>query len=177
MRKNAYFPFADLEKAFDCVPRTVWPCINNIFSEVVNLSVGVHQGPVLSPLLFIIAMEASPANSELDALGICYMPMTWLSLLLPLMSFRDGRRSWIQKDSKWSCVHGLMPPSPRFTLSSIHAVFVRKVSVQTRFFAPVVTSGYTRDVLGEKGSWVRLRTLSARHAHMECRQIMPDLIK
>ena len=32
--------------------------ITNSYSDPINVSVGVHQGSVLSPLLFIIVMEA-----------------------------------------------------------------------------------------------------------------------
>ena len=32
--------------------------VNNLFSDVFDVQVGVHQGSVLSPLLFIIALEA-----------------------------------------------------------------------------------------------------------------------
>ena len=84
-RKNTYFAFVDLGKAFDRVPRSAlwWSMrklgveewiisvvrsmyenaqsrvrINNLFSEAINVTVGVHQGSVLSPLLFVIVMEA-----------------------------------------------------------------------------------------------------------------------
>ena len=80
-----YFAFVDLEKAFDRVPRSViwWAMrklgidewivnlvqamynnvksqvrVNGSYSESFGVRVGVHQGSVLSPLLFIIVLEA-----------------------------------------------------------------------------------------------------------------------
>ena len=35
-----------------------WTCINSSFSEELEVQVGVHQGSVLSPVLFIIVLEA-----------------------------------------------------------------------------------------------------------------------
>ena len=83
--KNLYFAFVDLEKAFNRVPRQViwWAMrklgvqewlihwvqslyrgarssmrIGDTNSEEFQVKVGVHQGSVLSPLLFIMFLEA-----------------------------------------------------------------------------------------------------------------------
>ena len=83
--KRLYFSFVDLEKAFDRVPRKVlwwalrslgvkeWAVrvvqgmytnarsrvrVNGQYSEEFGMQVGVHQGSVLSPLLFILVQEA-----------------------------------------------------------------------------------------------------------------------
>ena len=85
MKKNIYFAFVDLEKAFNRVPHKIlWWAIQKLkvndwiiqiiksmydnvhskvritksYSNTINVSVGIHQGSVLSSLLFIIAMEA-----------------------------------------------------------------------------------------------------------------------
>ena len=83
--KLLYLAFVDLEKAFDRVPRSVvwWALrklgveewlvravqamyrgavskvrVGNELSEEFSVQVGVHQGSVLSPLLFIIVLQA-----------------------------------------------------------------------------------------------------------------------
>ena len=46
-------------------------------SEWFGVNVGVHQGSVLSPLLFIIVMEAVTHSVREVYHGRCYMLMTW----------------------------------------------------------------------------------------------------
>ena len=43
------------------------------YSDAFEVKVGVHQGSVLSPLLFIMVTE----NSIQTVLGNCSMPTTW----------------------------------------------------------------------------------------------------
>ena len=84
-RKPLYFAFGDLEKPFDRLPRKfIWWVMqklsieewkirfvqainanaassvrmNNTCSEKFVVKVGIHQGSVLSPLLFVTVMEA-----------------------------------------------------------------------------------------------------------------------
>ena len=88
--------FVDLEKAFDRVPRKViwWAlrklgvdewivrlvqgmysnarssvCVGEGYSEEFEVKVGVHQGSVLSPLLFIIVLEALSHEFAVGPMG------------------------------------------------------------------------------------------------------------
>ena len=101
-KKNTFFKFVDLEKAFDRMPRTVlrWSMrklgvdewiirivksmcgssqsrvrVNNSYSEPINVSVGVHQGSLLSPLLFIMLWKLCLVSSALVVRGNYCMQM------------------------------------------------------------------------------------------------------
>ena len=79
-RNNTYFAFVDLEKEFDCVPRTVlwWAMRKLVKLSTYQLDYirDQYSATFCSSLLY----RLSPMSSELGALGRCYMPMTWLSL-------------------------------------------------------------------------------------------------
>jgi len=95
--KKLYFGFEDLEKAFDRVPREMisWAmrklgveewlvsAVMSMFtgaktvvrtaydnSKGFEVKVGMHQGSALSPLLFVIVMEAISREFRV-ALGMC----------------------------------------------------------------------------------------------------------
>ena len=115
--KRLYMAFVDLEKAFDRVPRKViWWALTKLgveewivrlvqgmyanarscvrvgegYSEEFEVKVGVHQGSVLSPLLFIIVLEALSRSSALGSPGRTSMPMTLLSSLNRLRNVSGG---------------------------------------------------------------------------------------
>ena len=106
MDKKLYMCFVDMEKAFDRVPRKVmvWAMRKKGLSEVIvravmslydgaktrvrvgsayaeefKVKVGVHQGSVLSPLLFAIVVDVITENERRCVLMNCYMQMTLLS--------------------------------------------------------------------------------------------------
>ena len=72
--------------------------VGSEYSEEFEVGVGVHQGSVLSPLLFIIVLEALSRDFRVGCPGSCSLQMISWSLLLLLRNVlnvsRRGRRDW-----------------------------------------------------------------------------------
>ena len=124
VNKNLYMAFVDLEKAFDRVPRKViWWAMRKLgvdewiiravqamyanarsrvrvgdgFSGEFQVKVGVHQGSVLSPLLFIIVLEALSREfragvpwEDLYADDLVVVADTMEECVTRLLAWKDG---------------------------------------------------------------------------------------
>ena len=66
--------------------------VDNFYSEniTVGVSVGVHQGSILSPLLLIIVLEALSREFHIGCPWDIFMQTTWSSLLNLLIIFDRG---------------------------------------------------------------------------------------
>ena len=106
MKKDSYWAFLDMEKAYDKVPRRLiwavlrWFGVPEALIEVVQamyrdprttvrtafglsgmfpVGVGVHQGSALSPLLFILVMDYMSKQVSGTDQRSCCMQMMWHS--------------------------------------------------------------------------------------------------
>ena len=77
--------------------------VGSSYSEEIGAGVGVHQGSVLSPLIFIIVLEALSRDFRVGVSWELFFADDLLSLLSLSRSVltvsRPGRRLWIQKVS------------------------------------------------------------------------------
>ena len=117
-----FFAFVDLEKAFDRVPRKVfWWAMRKVgveewivhlvqamynnarsrvrvgseYSEEFEVGVGVHQGSVLSPLLFIIVLEALYRDFMVGVPWELFFPDYHVIIATSLEECVErGRRDW-----------------------------------------------------------------------------------
>ena len=181
--QNVYFAFVDLEKAFDTVPRRVlswaqrkfgvpgWILrviqvmyqnarrqvrVNNLFSDVFDVQVGVHQGSVLSPLLFIIVLEALSREFRTS----CLWELLYAEdLVLPA----DTMYELLSKDGNWKKKHleakarrvnmgktEISGKSLKGTKKSTLLVFVKKVLEVVQFFVVAVSYESIKNAVASK---------------------------
>ena len=181
--QNLYFAFVDLAKALDKVQRKVlwWSLrkvsvpewivhviqvmyknsrgqvrVNNLFSDVFDVQVGVHQGSVLSPLLFIIVLEALSREFRTS----CLWELLYAEdLVLPA----DTMYELLSKDGNWKKKHleakgrrvnmgktEISGKSLKGTKKSILLVFVKKVLEVVQFFVVAVSYESIKNAVASK---------------------------
>ena len=185
-RKNLYFAFVDLEKAFDRVPRAVlwWALrklgvdewivrtvqsmysnaqsrirVGNDYSEPINVSVGVHQGSVLSPLLFIIVMEALSQEFRTG----CPWELLYADDLVvaadSLEELKDKLRIWkgeLEKKGlkvnvgKSKFMYSSYDAPKKLLRPKTRVLYAKKEWERTPSTVPTVGNGCTRDALESK---------------------------
>ena len=167
--RNLFFAFVDLGKAFDRVPRKVlwWALrkvgipeliirviqvmyqnarsqvrVNNSFSDVFDVQVGVHQGSVLSPLLFVIVIEALSR----EFCSSCPWELLYTDHLVLIADTMDELLSKLGNWKKHLEAKGLRVNMGK-TQESILVVFVVKVLVVIQFFVVNVSYGSIKNAV------------------------------
>ena len=180
--KNLYLAFVDLEKAFDRVPRQVlwWAMrklgidewivqlvqamycevrskvrVDDCFSDSFNVNVGVHQGSVLSSLLFIIVLQAlsqefrTGSPWELlytDDLVIIAETIEELSQKLDAWKVNLEKKG-LRVNTKKTKIMFSGVNMDTMTLVHILVVYAGQVWVKIQSFAQVVNIGCIRSVV------------------------------
>lgn len=181
--KSLFFAFVDLEKAFDRIPRKVlwWALrklgvdewlvktvqamyniprssvrVNNKFSKEFPVGVGVHRGSVLSPLLFIIVMEAL---SKEFRVGCPWELLYADDLVIVAESLEELKQKLLLRKRELECkglrinmgkskiLHSAHGTNRRIKQGSTHVVYVLRVLVPTLFTAMAANTGYTSAAL------------------------------
>ena len=152
-KKQLWMAFVDLEKAFDRVPREIVWCalrslgvdewivtvikamyedattvvrVNGRDSRAFGVRVGVHQGSVLSPLLFVIVMEALSRHFR----GGLPLELLYAD---DLVLMAETEEDLVEKLKKWK--NGMEEKGLRVNLGKTK---VMRCQIQTE---PVVSSG------------------------------------
>ena len=185
-QKLLYFAFVDLEKAFDPVPRNAlwWTMrrvgveewviravkaiyenvksrvrVNGQFSDEFNIKVGVHQGVVLNPQLFIIVMETLSREFKvgcpwelLYADDLVLMAETLEDLKKKLTIWKDNieAKGLHVNVNKTKLVCSKHNSSVKSDPVKWPCSICRKVFALTQSSAKAVTTGFTRDARKSK---------------------------
>ena len=198
VNKRLYMAFVDLEKAFDRVPRKViWWALRKLgveewivrlvqgmyanarsrvrvgegFSKEFEVKVGVHQGSVLSPLLFIIVLEA--LSREFRA-GV-----PWEDLYADDLVYCNGCKLWVHK--KCSGLQRLTPnPDYRCArcIGNAHPIDGRpqsEVQVGPDKLEVVASFCYLGDMLSAGGGCEMAVTTLVKTAWKKFRELLPVL--
>ena len=169
-KKLLYFAFVE-ECVIQGMYSNAWSHmpVNGQCNEEFGVGVGVHQHSILSPLLFILVLEACVSSAPVYH-GSFSKLMTWCSSQTPKRcvspSSRHGRLAWKVKGSmstwrrpsSWSLVLTMMSSRNLASTSVLPAVVV---SAETPFFAHSVWWGCTRGGMAWLSDWSKTQTISA----------------
>ena len=180
--KRLYMAFVDLEKAFDRVPRKViWWALRKLgvewivrlvqgmyanarsrvrvgegYSEEFEVKVGVHQGSVLSPLLFIIVLEALSREfrsgvpwEDLYANDLVIIAESLEECVRRLLTWKEAMekkgQSKCRRDKDHDLWYGTGPPA-KFRRVSMRSVALEWAA--TASSAMAASTGCTRNAVG-----------------------------
>ena len=209
--KPLYFAFVDLEKAFDRVPRKVlwwvlrslgveeWAVrviqgmytdvksrvrVNGQYSKEFGVGVGVHQGSVLSPLLFILVLEALSRQFRtgvpwelLYADDLVVMADSLEECIARLKAWKEGmERKGLRVNMKKTKLMVSWPGLTFYaTLERSPVQSVGVVLVWTLSSAPSACIGCTRSAVVLEEDWLRIQTMFVQDAVIRLDRLTKDL--
>ena len=120
--------------------------VNNLFNDVFDVKVGVHQGSVLNPLLFIIVLEALSREYRTS----CPWELLHADELVLLADTTDELLSKLGNWKKHLEAKGLRVKIGKTKIMIIHVVFVEKVLEVIQFFVVGVSNGSIKNAVASK---------------------------
>ena len=157
--------------------------VNEQYSKEFGVGVGVHQGSVLSPLLFIMVLEALSREFRID--------VPWEILYADdLIIIADSMGECITKLKAWKAnmeEKGLRVNMKKTKIlvsgfgldqlqdSNCRTQCVAEEYAQNRLGAPNVNSGYTRSVVALLGDCLQIRNLAVQDVVVRLVQSMEGL--